>query len=119
MSNPFNINLDKLTKEIQGLIDERIDSEKKRIIGAVIGDLFAPESYFHKKGGSMHQLLREKIEALSLEAMVTLDEEKLKRDFTKVFNQYYDEHLPKAIDRVARKVAQQAAERAAKEMVKK
>lgn len=116
----FTVNLDnaKLTKDIQDAVTDRITIEKNKIIGNLINELFTAPSFYNKKGGVMHQLLREQIEAIALERVAAIDVDKIRADFDEVFMGFYNEHLPPAIERVARREAHRAAESAAKNRVK-
>lgn len=109
-----NINTVEITKQIQETVDKRIEDEKNTLINKTMRELFEAPGFFNKKGGVMHQLLREQVEAISLEAVASIDSDKIRKDFDAVFTQYYNEHLPKAIERVARREAHRAAESAAK-----
>lgn len=115
----LTIDNEKINKQISDAVTERIASEQNSIIASTIRELFAAPSMFNKSGGTMHQVLREQIENLAIDAVANLDQVKIQADFDKQFQKFYNEHLPVAVERAARKAAYQAAERMGKAQVAK
>lgn len=111
----LTIDNEKLNKDIIKMVDERIDSEKHKIINNTIRELFEAPTFFNKQGGTMYQVLREQIETLALEQVARMDIERIRKDFERLFDKYLAEHLPVAVERAARKVAYQTADKIAKE----
>lgn len=117
----FTVSLDhaKINKEAKEAVEARIESEKNRIIGKIVNELFSNPNHFNPTGGAMYSLLKERIENMALDAMANLDMDKLRKDFDRQFNKFYLEHLPVASERAAKKVAYQVADKLAHEKVKK
>lgn len=111
----FSVTVDhaKIDKQVKEAVLARIESEQASIISNTIRVLFEAPNHFNKKGGVIRQLLAEKIETISLDAVAAIDDTKVRADFDKLFAQYYAEHLPVAVERAARKAAYQKADQLA------